>query len=177
MVSTKIALSPSVSARRGFSLVEALVVVMVILVIAAIAIPSLITSRMRANEAAAVASMRTIQTAEMLFETEYPEVGYAPSLTALGPNGSDCTEADAGHSCIIMDDALLSGLKSGYIFELLGDGNRPARGYSLTALPQSTTMSGRCGFLSDQTGSIFKVTPGSTDAGKFTLGVDATCGN
>jgi len=176
MVSTKITLPPSVSTRRGFSLVEVLVVVMVILVIAAIAIPSLVTSRMRANEAATVASMKTIQTAETLYNTEYPEQGYAPSLAELGPNGSDCTTATAKNSCIIMDDALLSGLKSGYIFELLGDGNKPVRGYSLTATPESTSASGRCSFSTNQTGTILKSAPPSPVA-RFALGPDGGCGN
>lgn len=177
MVSRKTTLSPSVGAQRGFSLVEALVVVMVILVIAAIAIPNMVTSRMKANEAAAVASMKTIQIAEALYQTEYPEEGFAPSLAVLGPNGSDCSTTDARHSCIIMDDALLSGLKGGYILEVLGDGTKPATGYTITATPQSTAMSGRCSFGSDQSGSIFKVVQGSGTTGRFTLGGDGTCGN
>jgi type IV pilus assembly protein PilA len=176
MVSAKITLSPSVSARRGFSLVEALVVVMVILIIAAIAIPSMLQSRMRANEAAAVASMRTIQTAETLYATEYPEEGYAPSLAVLGPNGSDCSTADSKHSCIIMDDSLLSGLKGGYIFEILGDGTKPTVSYTVTATPQSAAASGRCSFGSNQTGTIFKV-PTSGGGGRFAIGSDGTCGN
>ena len=175
MVSTKITLSPSVSARRGFSLVEALVVVMVILIIAAIAIPSMLQSRMRANEAAAVSALRTIQTAETLYATEYPQEGYAPSLSVLGPNGSDCSTSDSKHSCIIMDDALLSGLKGGYIFEILGDGNKPTSSYSVTATPQSATASGRCSFGSNQTGTIFKVP--TAGGGQFTISTDGTCGN
>ncbi len=176
MVSTKITLSPSVSTRRGFSLVEVLVVVMVILVIAAIAIPSLVNSRMKANEAAAVASMRTVQMAETLYSTEYPDEGFAPSLAELGPNGTDCTAVTAHNSCIIMDDALLSGVKSGYIFELLGDGSTPVRGYSLTGTPESSTASGRCTFSTDQSGFILKSSSG-TGGGRFAIGADGTCGN
>jgi type IV pilus assembly protein PilA len=175
MVSTKITLSPSVSARRGFSLVEALVVVMVILIIAAIAVPSMLQSKMKANEAAAVATMRTILTAETLYATEYPEVGYASSLAVLGPNGSDCSSPDAKHSCIIMDDALLSGLKSGYVFEILGDGNKPAGSFSVSATPQSSAASGRCSFGSNETGSIFKIP--TSGGGRIAVGTDGTCGN
>src|SRR5579864_2874776 len=74
----------------GFSLVEVLLVVMVILIIAAIAIPNLLHGKMRANEAAAVASMQTIHTAELLYFNTYPEVGYSSSLANLGTNGTDC---------------------------------------------------------------------------------------
>ncbi|MBZ5530039.1 MAG: prepilin-type N-terminal cleavage/methylation domain-containing protein [Acidobacteriia bacterium] len=176
MVNTKKSLSPGASAQRGFSLVEALVVVMVILVIAAIAIPSLIQSRMKANEAAAVASMKTIQTAETLYSTEFPEEGFAPSLAVLGPNGTDCSNAGPTNSCIIMDDALASGLKSGYIFVLTGDGNTPTRAYTLTASPESSSASGRCTFSSNQTGLISKTVSGSgSGSGTFTVGTSGTC--
>lgn len=149
---------------------------MVILVIAAIAIPSLIQSRMRANEAAAVASMKTVQTAETLYSTEFPEEGFATSLAELGPNGTDCSNAGPTNSCIIMDDALASGLKSGYIFVLTGDGTSPTRGYSLTATPDSGSASGRCTFSSNQTGLISKSSSGSgSGSGTFTVGSGGTC--
>jgi prepilin-type N-terminal cleavage/methylation domain-containing protein len=176
MVNTKKSLYPGASARRGFSLVEALVVVMVILVIAAIAIPSMLNSRMKANEASAVASMRTIQTAQVLYSTEFQDEGYAPSLAELGPNGTDCTTTTSQHSCIIMDDSLLSGVKNGYIFELLGDGTKPVQGYTLTASPDSSSASGRCSFSSNQNGVIMKTMPGS-GGGRFALGPDGGCSN
>ena len=119
------------SNSRGFSLVEILVVVMVILIIAAIAIPNLVQSKMRANEAAAVASVKNINTAETLFLNSYPEVGYSSNLANLGSNGSSCDKPTRTNSCIIMDDALTSGLKSGYIFELLNDGKTPSRAYTI----------------------------------------------
>ena len=74
----------------GFSLVELLVVVMVILVITAIAIPSFVQARMKANEASAVSSMHTIQTAEFMYSESYPDHGYAKRLADMGANGSDC---------------------------------------------------------------------------------------
>src|SRR3954454_24361817 len=116
----------------GFSLVEVLVVVMVILIIAAIAIPSLVHGRMRANEAVAVASIKTIQTAQTLYISTYPEVGYSGSLPNLGSHGSTCEKPTSSSACIIMDDALTSGLKSGYIFELVNDGNNPSTAYSVS---------------------------------------------
>jgi type IV pilus assembly protein PilA len=79
--------------QKGFSLIELLIVVAIILIIAAIAIPNLLRSRMAANESAAASTIRTLNTAQVAFSTTYPQVGYAASLTVLGPNGVDCTVA------------------------------------------------------------------------------------
>ncbi|MGZ4876208.1 MAG: prepilin-type N-terminal cleavage/methylation domain-containing protein, partial [Candidatus Angelobacter sp.] len=126
----------------GFSLVEILVVVMVILIIAAIAIPNLVHGKMRANEAAAVASVKTINTAEVMYNNAYPEVGYSSSLANLGSNGSSCERPTSSNACLIMDEALTSGLKNGYIFEIVGDGNKPTMSYNVNASPESG-VSGR----------------------------------
>src|SRR5260221_485337 len=77
--------------QKGFSLIELLIVVAIILIIAAIAIPNLLRSRMAANESAAASTLRTLNTAQVAFSTTYPQIGYAASLTVLGPNGVDCT--------------------------------------------------------------------------------------
>ena len=69
---------------KGFSLIELLIVVAIILIIAAIAIPNLLRARMAANESSAVASIRTITTGEVTYQTAYPTVGYAPALANLG---------------------------------------------------------------------------------------------
>jgi prepilin-type N-terminal cleavage/methylation domain-containing protein len=155
---------------RGFSLVEAVVVVMVILIIAAIAIPSLLHARMRANEAAAVASIKTVHTAEMLYATTYPEVGFAASLPNLGSHGSACEKPTSTNACILMDDALTSGLKSGYIFDLVNDGNKPSLAYSITATPESDAT-GRCVVQSSQSGELhFSVPATGASAGGRSLG-------
>lgn len=159
----------------GFSLVELLVVVMVILVIAAIAIPSLVHARMKANEAAAVASMKTIQTAETLYATQYPDEGYSPSLAWMGPNGSDCENPGPRGACIIMDETLASGFKSGYIFDLVGDGQRPSANYTLTATPQSTGFSGGCSFTSGQSGEIVRSSPDGSSQGRIAMGGSSGC--
>ena len=78
--------------QKGFSLIELLIVVAIILIIAAIAIPSLLRSRMAANDSAAASTLRTINTAEISYLTNYPLVGYSITLKALGPNGVDCTK-------------------------------------------------------------------------------------
>jgi len=154
----------------GFSLVEVLVVVMVILIIAAIAIPNLVHGKMRANEAAAVASMQTIHTAEVLYNNTYPDVGYSANLANLGSNGSTCEKPTSTNACIIMDEALTSGLKSGYVFELVGDGNKPSASYSLSASPESSA-SGRCTISSNESGEVhFSVPGGTASAGGKSLG-------
>src|SRR2546428_13753428 len=70
--------------QKGFSLIELLIVVAIILIIAAIAIPNLLRARIAANEASAVGSLRTINTAEVTYSTTYPTVGYAATLALLG---------------------------------------------------------------------------------------------
>jgi len=71
--------------QKGFSLIELLIVVAIILIIAAIAIPNLLRARIAANESSAVASIRTINTAEVTYQMADPTVGYAPNLVSLGP--------------------------------------------------------------------------------------------
>ena len=161
MVRTQAAINRTGSKLAGFSLVEALVVVMVILIIAAIAIPNLIHGKMRANEAAAVASVKTIHTAEALYFNTYPDVGYSPSLANLGSHGSTCEKPTSTSACIIMDEALTSGLKNGYVFDIVGDGNKPTTGYTVNASPE-TTVSGRCTVSSTQSGEVHFFIPGST---------------
>jgi prepilin-type N-terminal cleavage/methylation domain-containing protein len=144
----------------GFSLVEIMVVVMVILIIAAIAIPSLVHAKMRANEAAAVASVKTIHEAETLYASTYPEVGFSGSLPNLGSHGSTCEKPTSTSACIIMDDALTSGLKSGYMFELVNDGNKPSLSYTVTANPESSAT-GRCSVSAGESGELHFAAPGT----------------
>src|SRR6185437_3454627 len=77
--------------QKGFSLIELLIVVAIILIIAAIAIPNLMRARIAANESAGASTVRTLNTAEVTYSTTYSSMGYAPSLVPLGPAGVDCT--------------------------------------------------------------------------------------
>jgi prepilin-type N-terminal cleavage/methylation domain-containing protein len=107
--------------QKGFSLIELLIVVAIILIIAAIAIPNLLRARIAANESSAVASVRTINTAEVTYQTAYPTVGYAADLTTLGPGANTCPASGPvqAKACLI-DNTLSSGTKSGYNYAALG---------------------------------------------------------
>jgi type IV pilus assembly protein PilA len=95
------------------------------LVVAAIAIPNLLKSKVAANEASAVGSLRTINTAQVTYEATYPKRGFAPNLAALGPDPRSGTAESPEHADLI--DASLGGptctgdawcIKSGYQFRI-----------------------------------------------------------
>ena len=138
--------------EKGFSLIELLIVVAIILIIAAIAIPNLLRSRMAANEASAVGSIRTINTSCVTFSTTYG-IGFPTSLPNLvgNPPGT-ATSASAD----LIDSVLGAGLKSGYAFTLTGgavvNGVNPT--YTVTADPQVAGSTGVRHFFSDQSNVI-----------------------
>jgi type IV pilus assembly protein PilA len=136
----------------GFTLIELLIVVAVILVIAGIAIPNFIRSKMRANEAGAVANLRTITTASVVYNTTYGS-GFAPSLAALGGDPATPSPSQAG----LIDSVLSSGVKSGYIFAytvVATDANGNAQAYSVTASPITPGTTGDRYFYTDQSAVI-----------------------
>jgi len=97
---------------EGFSLVELLIVVAIILIIAAIAIPNLLRAKIAADEASAASSVRRIGTAEIAYNATYPTVGYASTLAELGGPATGCTPTSS--SACILDSVLTTGTKSGY---------------------------------------------------------------
>jgi len=169
---------PATSRRgraSGFSLVELLVVVMVILVIAAISIPGFVQARMKANEASAVSSMRTIRIAEFLYSQTYPDVGFSRTLADLGSQGGACNSPSSSNACIIMDENLANGSKSGYVFEFVSDGLKPSVSYTLNGAPENPGFTGRCGFSSNQGGEISLVDSTGGASSRYSLGSGGTC--
>jgi len=136
--------------QKGFSLIELLIVVAIILIIAAIAIPNLLKSKMAANESSAVGSIRTINTGEVTYAAGCPAIGFTSSLVELNA-GANCASGTG-----IIDAVLAGGTKSGYTFAYTP--TKDATGlystYTISAVPGVVGTTGQRGFYSDQTGVI-----------------------
>jgi prepilin-type N-terminal cleavage/methylation domain-containing protein len=134
--------------NAGFSLIELLVVVAVILIIAAIAIPNYMKSKMRANEASAVQSLRNIATAELVYSTTYG-INFSDNLLKLSGTGVSPDQNNAG----LIDQVLASGSKQGYTIAytpLVLDAQGHPSTYSVTADPQVPGTTGQRHFYTDQ---------------------------
>jgi prepilin-type N-terminal cleavage/methylation domain-containing protein len=143
----------------GFSLIELLMVVAVVLIVAAIAVPKYVSAKMAANEGSAVACMRAITSGFVMYTTTYPSVGYPASLTDLSDGGTpgNCLPSvvpTATAACII-DSNLASGTKSGYTFTYIQDTSSvPSAGYALNADPISRNVTGKRSFFTNVPGII-----------------------
>jgi type IV pilus assembly protein PilA len=137
--------------QKGFSLIELLLVVAVILIISAIAVPNFLRSRLRANEASAVASLRVINTAAVTYSITYPDLGFPAQLSTLG--GANPCSSSSAQACLL-DDILAQGAKGGYNFAWTGDGAVPSVSFTITGTPQTIGGSGQNMYCTDQTGII-----------------------
>ncbi|HXA78915.1 MAG TPA: prepilin-type N-terminal cleavage/methylation domain-containing protein [Candidatus Acidoferrales bacterium] len=146
--------------QKGFSLIELLIVVAIILIIAAIAIPNLLRARISANESSAVGSVRTITTTDTQYYSTYG-IGYAVALANLGSPAGACV-ATAAQACLI-DPVLTLGSKSGYNFANAGNNvvGVVLNGFETSANPGNIGVSGQRSFCSDQSGVIRLSTTGA----------------
>jgi type IV pilus assembly protein PilA len=127
--------------RRGFSLIELLIVVAIILIIITIALPKLSRARMYSQETAAIAAIRTLHTAQVQYNSQFGR--FATSLAELGPPASGAANASAAD---LIGNDLAGGDKSGYKFTMTGNQG----GYAINANPVAYNSSGSRTFFSDQ---------------------------
>jgi len=143
---------------NGFTLMELLIVIAIILILMLMAIPTFGTLKKRANDLSAIHSIHTINQAEIQYESTYPAKGYSCSLAALG--GDPSSGAPTAASSQIISGALTAGYLSGYVFtighctKVTSNGSDRVTGYQVTAVPETVGKTGDRGFCSDESGQI-----------------------
>jgi prepilin-type N-terminal cleavage/methylation domain-containing protein len=144
--------------QRGFTLIELLIVVTIILIIAAFTIPRITKSQIPAHEASAIASLKAINEAEMIYSSSHPDAGFTPDLQMLGG-----TAQGGGEQTI--DNALAGGRKSGYTFTYTpGEKvNGAIRSYTITGVPDQVGTTGQRRFFSDESGEVHYNADGTAD--------------
>ena len=152
---------------NGFTLMELLIVIAIILILMLMAIPTIGSLKKKANETSAINSIQVINKAEIQYESSFPTNGYACVLQALG--GDPAAGAPSATSAQILQQDLASGYKSGYIFTIANctkvtvNGQDRFTGYTVTAVPETVGKTGDRGYCSDQFGTIKQDPAGGTN--------------
>ena len=142
--------------EAGFSLIELLIVVAIVLVLSAMAIPNLLRSKISANEASAVSALRTVNTAQTTYAITYPELGYADELTKLAhpAAGTPPSPTKAGLLDWVLGCPSQPCEKSGYMFSITNLQGAPVNAYDIQAVPKLPGQTGVRGFCSNQVPTV-----------------------
>jgi type IV pilus assembly protein PilA len=153
--------------EAGFTLMELLIVISIMLILMLIAIPNMLNLKAQANETSAIQSLRAIQMAETQYTTEYPANGYACALSALG--GAASSGAPSAQSAQLLQADLSGGAKSGYQFAIVNctkttvNNQDNYTSYEATAVPLQVGKTGHNGYCLDMSGTILKDPTGGTN--------------
>lgn len=153
--------------EAGFTLMELLIVISIMLILMLIAIPNMLNLKASANETSAMQSLHAIYEAQIQYNTNYPANGYACSLSALGGDAS--AGAPTPQAAQLLQADLASGYKSGYIFHIVNCTKQTVNNqdmytsYEAVAVPQAVGKTGHRGFCIDMTGEIKTDPAGGTN--------------
>jgi type IV pilus assembly protein PilA len=153
--------------EAGFTLMELLIVISIMLILMLIAIPNMLNLRSQANETSAIQSLRAIYQSQIQYQTNYPANGFACSLQALG--GDSNSGPPSAQSSQLLQRDLATGSKAGYTFNIVNCSKTTVNNqdmytsYEATAVPQAVGKTGHRGFCIDMTGEIKADPAGGTN--------------
>ena len=153
--------------QRGFTLMELLIVMSIMIILMLIAIPNFISMKAQADETSAIQSLRAIYQAQIQYQTNFPSNGFACALPALGGNASSGPPSPTAAQ--VLQGDLATGQKSGYTFAIVNctkvtvNNQDMYTSYEATAVPQAVGKSGHKGFCIDQAGEIKADLSGGTN--------------
>jgi type IV pilus assembly protein PilA len=153
--------------EAGFTLMELLIVISIMLILMLIAIPNMLNLRSQADETSAMQSLRAIYQAELQYQTNYPANGFSCSLQALG--GSSTAGPPGAQGAQLLQSDLTSGTKSGYSFNLANCTKQTVNNqdmftsFEATAVPLAVGKTGHRGFCMDMSGEIRSDPSGGTN--------------